>query len=100
MKNKPLNSILITGGTGFVGLHLTKKLLRVNFRVHLITRINSNLSQYSEQELERLILHEFDGSYVCMDEIIKKANPDVVIHLASLYITEHQSGDIPNLLNS
>ncbi len=100
MVNKSHYSILVTGGTGFVGLHLIKKLLQVDFRVHLITRINSNLKQFSEHELDRLNIHEFNGSYVCMDEIVKEVKPDVVIHLASLYITEHQSEDISALINS
>lgn len=44
MKNK-LNSVLVLGGTGFVGRHVCEKLARLNIRVTVPTRRRSN-AQY------------------------------------------------------
>jgi nucleoside-diphosphate-sugar epimerase len=100
MEDRTPDTILVSGGTGFVGKHLVKKLLQKKYKVNLLIRANSNLAQFGEAELKSLSIHEYNGTYGGMDEIIKRVKPDIVFHLASLYITEHKPEDIPFLLDS
>lgn len=90
---------LVTGGTGFVGSHLVRRLVSENWQVHVIIRPGSDSSELSEQQ-NQLLLHVHDGSIASMQQITDEAKPDVVFHLASLFLSEHQSQDIEPLVTS
>lgn len=92
-------SILITGGTGFVGSNLANKLLRNKVRVHIVARENSDLSSLDLKN-EFLEVHIFDERYETLENILKKAKPKIVFHLASLFIAEHESEDIKKIIES
>jgi len=91
--------ILVTGATGFVGGHLVQRLLKDQYQVHILSRPETNFSQL-ESCLERVVVHTHHGSTQEMIDNVKKAKPDVVIHLASLFIAEHKSTDIDDLISS
>ncbi|MEC9293912.1 MAG: NAD(P)-dependent oxidoreductase [Chloroflexota bacterium] len=91
--------ILVTGATGFIGSHLVQRLLQDQHQVHALTRQGTDLEQLGGQ-LERIVVHTHLGSTQNMIEIIKDARPDVVVHLASLFIGEHKSTDVEDLINS
>lgn len=87
--------IFITGATGFIGKHLVKKLkdeghvVIINLRANRDSPFDNsidtyNIEKYNEENIKWFIQQKFDG----------------VIHLASLYITNHKSGDIDDLINS
>lgn len=91
---KPLNltkKYLITGGAGFIGFHLGKRLLEIG--VSVITF--DNLNDYYEVDLKHRrmeLLDEFDkhifvkGDLADKDQIHKvfvRFNPDIVINLAA-----------------
>ncbi|WPL10441.1 NAD-dependent epimerase/dehydratase family protein [Thiorhodovibrio litoralis] len=90
---------LITGATGFVGSHLVKHLLTKGWDVCVIARPTSSLDQLLSVQ-ERLVVHKFDGNIATMHNIMRQSNPDVVFHLASLYLSKHQPCDIPQLIDS
>ncbi|TKC16987.1 NAD-dependent epimerase/dehydratase family protein [Robertmurraya kyonggiensis] len=92
-------TVLITGGTGFIGSNLVREYLKRNAEVHLIIREESNLTQIADVK-SKLHLHIYDGRFDSLDIAIQKIKPNVVFHLASLYITEHQPGDITTLIQS
>jgi nucleoside-diphosphate-sugar epimerase len=91
--------ILVTGATGFVGGHFVKRLIQENHEVHVLIRPTSNLSAF-EDNADPVKVHRFNGSTDGMIDLVREANPDVVAHLAALYIGEHQSDDVENLVNS
>lgn len=101
MPNKkfPFKSVLITGGTGYIGLNLISKLLKENCQVHLLVRYESNLDKLKKYS-GRVNLHFHDGSSIDLVRIIKESEPDIVYHLASLYLTEHNSNELKNLLDA
>jgi nucleoside-diphosphate-sugar epimerase len=89
--------ILMTGGAGFVGRHLADELILRNYEVHFIIRNYSN-NVYKDSELR--IHHEYDGTYNCLYKIMKNVKPEIVVHLASVFLAEHESSDIEKLFNS
>ncbi len=90
---------LITGATGFVGSYLVEKLISQGWIPHLIIRPESDLSPI-QHLVKKVILHIHDGSTKEMVNIVQRANPEIVIHLASRFIVEHKSEDIEILIKS
>ena len=95
----PLLRAMITGATGFVGSNLARHLLRDGWDVHVIVRKDSNLKLIKDIYQE-LTIHEHDGSTQNLIDILSKGKPSVVFHLASLFLSDHQSQDVENLILS
>lgn len=75
--------ILITGGSGFIGTHLTKFLLAKN---HIVTIFDnfSNSSKHSMSFFVEKGVEIIEGDIMNYDEIFKATkNKEVVIHLAA-----------------
>jgi nucleoside-diphosphate-sugar epimerase len=89
-------SALVTGVTGFIGGKLAERLLRDGWRVHALLRESS-----SEEGLpEGLRLHRHDGSVEGLTQIVREAAPDIVFHLASLYLADHRPDQVDALIES
>ena len=100
MMTENLNRIaLITGATGFVGTHLSRRLVEDGWDVHVIVRPGSDLTQI-KKILNQITVHEHDGSSDNMLSIMQAASPDIVFHLASLFLSNHQPKDIGPLIAS
>ena len=89
--------VLVTGATGFVGRHLASYLVNEGADVHALVRPNSDCSV-----LPKLAsVHCYDGKDAkVLDKIIAQAKPDATVHLASVFVAEHQFNDIEGLLTS
>ena len=97
--NNQLLTALVTGATGFVGSHLTRRLVRDGWAVHVVVRPDSNLDRLKEA-VGQVVVHSHDGDTQGMLDIVRKSRPDVVFHLASLFISEHHPRDIEPLVLS
>jgi nucleoside-diphosphate-sugar epimerase len=94
--NKPI--ALVTGATGFIGSHLVSRLVKMGWEVHVVLRARP----------ERLPSHAIDGAQVHIHtgstsnliEIVKESRPQMVFHLASMFLAQHQSDDIVGLVQS
>ena len=91
--------ILVTGASGFVGGHLVQRLLKNQHQVHVLARPETEFLQL-QNCLEKMVVHTHSGTTQDMVDNLGEANPDVVIHLASLFIAEHTSTDVEDLINS
>jgi nucleoside-diphosphate-sugar epimerase len=98
-KDQELKIALVTGATGYIGSNLVRRLLSDNWSVHIIIRADSNIEVLSHI-LDRLVVHEHDGSTKSMIDIVFNTSPDVIFHLASLFIAQHTSDDIESLVTS
>lgn len=94
-----IKKIFVTGATGFIGSNLVKKLLKENYEVHILVKTNSNM-QLVEDIKDKLHIFEYEGSIQPLIEYFKETSPDLVIHLASLFLSEHKPEDIDNLVKS
>ena len=91
--------VLVTGATGFVGGHLVKRLLKERHEVHVLVRPTTDLALFGD-DLDRIVSHRHHGTTEGMVELVRNAQPDAVMHLASLFLGEHQSTNVDDLIAS
>lgn len=96
---KDPKSALITGATGFVGSHLAHRLAKEGWRVHVILRPTSSLTPFQRIKQD-LTLHCHDGSTEGMLDIFAVSKPQIVFHLASLFLGHHTAKNIIPLINN
>ncbi len=77
-----METILLTGATGFLGSHLLEGLLKENYNVVIIKRTFSNTWRISHQ-LHKVKSHDID--VVPLESVFKENQIDVVMHAATQY---------------
>lgn len=95
----PFKRCLITGATGYIGSNLVHHLLNQGWDVHIITRSNSYL-KVLDTMLNAITVHRHDGTSSGMVEVMANAKPEIVFHLASLFLAQHKTEDIESLIGS
>lgn len=100
--NTTLNSgarvALVTGATGFIGSHLVSRLVRDGWQVHIVSREGSHLP--NAPEFSQVSNHAHDGTTEGMIRLVGDAKPNVVFHLASLFLSQHEPRDVEGLILS
>ncbi|MBU3112287.1 NAD-dependent epimerase/dehydratase family protein [Clostridium lacusfryxellense] len=92
-------SVLITGASGFVGSCLARRLLKEGYKLHIITRDNTNLWRLQDV-LKDIEIHNVDLLH--SDEIAKLASTicvDSVYHLAT-YGGYHYQNSVEDVINT
>ncbi|HEX8303048.1 NAD(P)-dependent oxidoreductase [Sphingomonas sp.] len=87
---------LLTGATGFIGGQLTKKLVECGWTVHAIVRPGSDTAELAGHAK----VHLHDGTTQGMIDIVRVAKPEVVFHLASLFLADHKPDQVEALVRS
>ena len=87
---------LLTGASGFVGAALTRRLLADGWQVHVLLRDSSSAGTLPPQAH----VHRHDGSTLQLIDIMRAAAPEVVFHLASLFLAAHKPEDVDRLIQS
>lgn len=89
---------LVTGGTGFVGHHLVKRLIEDGWSVHAVIRKSSkNIKLLNRSNVS---LYFDDGDTESLGRYVSEIRPLVVFHLASNFLSEHRAVDIEPLVSS
>jgi len=86
--------VLITGATGFVGKNLIQKMNR-EYDLHILVRPNSNWEDIGISNV-----FEFSDNTTQLAEYLKEKHIDGIIHLASLYIAEHKTEQVKDIVIS
>ena len=89
---------LLTGITGFIGGALAERLLAAGWQVHAVVRPSSDLSSLSVRD--QCTFHVHDGSTAGLIEILRQVRPEVVFHLASLFLVDHRPDQVDDLIAS
>ncbi|VEG89677.1 NAD-dependent epimerase/dehydratase family protein [Legionella spiritensis] len=77
--------VLITGGSGFVGSHLTDRLLARGDTVLAIDNFSTGRRDNLKPHQNLQIIEETIANTAAMEEIFTKFKPDVVVHAAASY---------------
>ena len=87
-------NILITGATGFIGKNLIARLKDVH-NIHILIRPSSH---YNSLQIGHVFT--FEDNVEKLTDYLKNNQISGIIHLASLYIAEHKSDQIKDLVLS
>jgi len=88
--------ILLTGVTGFIGSSIAEVLVDSGYEISAIIRESSDKDKIPQE----VNVNVYSGTFCSMNSIFQNVQPDIVIHLASLFISEHKSEDVVNLIQS
>jgi len=88
---------LITGITGFIGGQLASHLLAEGWHVEAIVRPTSNVAGLSFADAVTFHRMEDDQD---LTPVLTASAPDIVFHLASLYLAEHRPDQVEELVRS
>lgn len=92
-----IKSVLVTGGTGYIGAHLIKALCKCDYEVSVVTRNTSSL-RLLEDVLEEIDCYRDDGQPGTLSKILAAVKPELVIHIAGVFVSEHKVDDIELLI--
>lgn len=95
-----LNRVLITGATGFIGSHLTQRLIREGFGTGIIKREKSDIWRIKDL-LDKVVTYDTDlrdthGVF----KVVSHFKPDVIFHLATYYAIDHKPQEVPLMVDT
>jgi nucleoside-diphosphate-sugar epimerase len=88
--------LLISGATGFIGAHLITRLQKEKHTIFIVVRPSTK----QETLPKKIKTYVFDNDIENLTTFMQKEKFDGVIHLASLFLAQHTSEDIKNLIDS
>lgn len=88
--------LLISGTTGFIGTHLIKRLQKEKHTIFSVVRPSTK----QEALPKKIKTYVFDNDIENLTAFMKKEKFDGVIHLASLFLAQHKTEDIKNIVDS
>jgi len=91
--------VLVTGATGYIGSRLAADWARRGDEVHAIVRATSKTESLAASIGSRN-LHVFDGSMSSLVRAVSESRPNLVVHLASLFVVQHTQEQVSRLVES
>ena len=90
-------TVLVTGGAGFIGYHLTKKLLNDGYRIVSVDNMNDyydvSIKEYRLKQIEKLAEEHPESTWqfikgsiadkALVDSLFEEYKPNVVVNLAA-----------------
>lgn len=91
--------VLVTGATGFIGSRLVSRLVSLGAEVHVLIRPHSGLGPLKPLR-NSLSVHPYAGTIESAFAAVQESRPDIVFHLASLFLAQHKPSDVDGLVLS
>jgi nucleoside-diphosphate-sugar epimerase len=94
------DTVLVTGATGFVGSHLTRRLVRDGCEVHVICREASNFQRLPdiEPQLHKHVVALSDYAALC--GLLVSLQPTRIFHLAAATVVAGATGSVEELIGT
>ncbi len=98
-----MKRVLVTGGAGFIGIHLVKKLLQMNYQITILDNLNPQVHgpnaklDHSVSPYVDFMQGDIFDYYICEQAV---RNQDVIIHLAADTATGQSMYEITKCTNS
>ena len=90
---------IITGGTGFIGSHLVRRLVSSGWDVTVLVRESSNLDNLHDVE-DRISIRSVDGTTETLVAHVNETRPDIGIHLAAQFLSDHAPEQVSSLIEN
>lgn len=91
--------VLVTGGVGFVGSHVVRACLSEGWQVAVPYQPENGLAQIQDI-LDQIQVYPVLDKPNEVFEIFKDFHPELVFHLASVFIAKHEPEDVFTLVNA
>lgn len=91
--------LFLTGATGFIGSQLARRLVAEGHDLAIVVRPDSKLD-ILRAVLPQIHVHVYDGSYASLLYALEAAQPELVCHVASLFLAQHKPEDVARLVES
>lgn len=92
-----MRKIILTGATGYIGRKLLFRLLERGHSVSVVVREKSPRLSSLPADIKKIF---YDGTVNSLLEGMKDKESGLVIHVASLFLTQHNPEDISSLIDS
>lgn len=76
-----------------------KRLIKSGHSVDVVVRASSNLDVLREV-MSKIRVHIYDGKYETLRHALEASKPELVCHVASLFLAKHKSEDVARLVES
>jgi nucleoside-diphosphate-sugar epimerase len=86
--------VFITGGTGFIGSHLLKRLVKLKSDVYALVRPGSDTSRIADF-LNKVHVIDCDIEDSSLKKEVQKIEPEIIFHLAA-YVNRDRSFEVAN----
>ena len=94
-------SLLLTGGSGFIGSHLAERLIEENYELIILKRSFSStwrINSLIEEKPENLVLFDIDKSK--LEDVFNNYSVEGIFHLATAYINNPTHEEILTIVKS
>ncbi|WP_159729559.1 NAD(P)-dependent oxidoreductase [Methylosinus sp. Ce-a6] len=91
--------LFLTGATGFIGSRLARRLVHDGRQLSILVRAGSDTSILGDAATD-VAVHVYDGSLASIVAALDACRPDVVVHVASLFLAQHKPEDVERLVDS
>jgi nucleoside-diphosphate-sugar epimerase len=91
--------VLVTGASGFIGSRLVSRLVKQGAEVHILIRPQSDL-RLLDAVRDSVVVHSYTGTIESVIRVVNDSQPEMMFHLASLFLAQHKPTDINGLVSS
>ena len=101
-RKKPPYKILVTGGAGFIGSHLTRRLVSEGHEVHVLHRPSGDLGRIKDVSSAIRLWGCDLADTDCLERVLESVKPEIIYHLAGdskLRRFDSTLGDVKESIN-
>lgn len=95
-----VKKVLITGATGFIGSHLTRRLLKEGYQIAIIKLVDDDAYRIKNLCGDIEIYNADLRNTQAMCECFSQSKPESVLHLATYYAVSHKPEEIETMVDT